>query len=381
MARKKTGQSRSSSRRIKLSLSKRILFGVLPVFTLLGFGELGARACWDPQAVESDAQATVMAPHPTRLWAPREGAHTAFGGSFRINSDLLRVVQSAGQGPRVITLGDSSIFGHGLEDEWTLHARLERSLAEHGQPSHVLCGGIPGYSTEQSLRLMDEWGWQQQPSLLVIGNLWSDGARSSVADREWYQRYESWSSRMDRTLMEWSRLWTWVRTTSSSKTETPIKLIFERSPEGERRVPVAEYAQNLDQLLEKAAENGVSTVLLSPCHEKLLNDPGLYSDLQTVGYFGAMNSVASHRGVPVIRGCEVLKRSGIEQREQAFVQMDPQRPELGNDPLHPSGISNSAYASSIVDVLIEAGWPSVDLIPRTDVGPFSQSIPLGPNDL
>jgi hypothetical protein len=381
VARKKTGKSRPISRRVELSLGKRLLFGTLPALALLGLGELGARACWDPETEQSGDQSTVMAPHPTRLWAPREGPHTAFGGSFRINSDLLRAVPTGGQGPRIITLGDSSIFGHGLEDEWTLHARLQTSLAEAGQTSQVLSGGIPGYSTEQSLRLMAEWGWKQKPSLLVIGNLWSDGARSSVPDREWYERYGSISSRMDRTLMEWSQLWTWMRTTSSEQTETPIKLIFERSPEGERRVPLGEYAQNLDRLLQQAAEHSVSAVFLSPCHEKLLNDPELYTGLQSTGYFGVMNAVASHRGVPIVRGCDVLRLAGIERREVAFVQMDPHRPELGNDPLHPSGNSNSAYASAITMVLIEAGWPTQGLIPRSDVGAFSQSIPLGPEDL
>jgi hypothetical protein len=286
---------------------------------------------------------------------------------------------------RVITLGDSSIFGHGVEDDRTLHQQLKRSLNEQSVQADVLCGAIPGYSTEQSMRLMDEWGWAQKPELLVIGNLWSDGARAHVSDREWYARYESPSARLDQTLMSWSALWTMIRSQVSEETETPVELIFERAPpskrHGDRRVPLEDYAANLDQLLEQAALNGISTILLAPCHEMMLTNSEFQDQAQSAGYHGAMQAVAAHRGVPVVLACEVLRNAGIEQRTEAFVMMDPSQPALGNDPLHPSGRSNKAYAAEIARVLGEHGWPYTPLLARTDVGTFSQSLLPGPDNL
>jgi hypothetical protein len=322
-----------------------------------------------------------MEPHPTRLWAPRAGTQRAFGGSFTITQDLLREVKLDGSELRIITLGDSSIFGHGIEDAWTLHGQLKKALAMQSTSVEVLCGAIPGYSTEQSLRLLDEWGWDQNPDLLVIGNLWSDSARSPVSDREWYALYEAPLSRMDRALLSVSQLWTLFRSQLSQETETPVELIFERDPNGNRRVALADYAANLDQLLQEAAERGVGAVLLSPCHEKMLMSPQYQEAILTNGYFGAMNAVAAHRGVPVIQACDAIRSAGIVSRGDAFVLMNSDQPELGNDPLHPSGISNQAYSIQIARVLQEQSWPTNPLLPRTDVDKFSQPLPPGPDNL
>jgi len=59
-----------------------------------------------------------------------------------INQDLLREVQIDGAELRIITLGDSSIFGHGVEDAWTLHGQLKGALAAQSTSADVLCGAI-----------------------------------------------------------------------------------------------------------------------------------------------------------------------------------------------------------------------------------------------
>jgi lysophospholipase L1-like esterase len=54
---------------------------------------------------------------------------------------------------RILVLGDSFVFGHGVGDVETWPAQLQTLFARAGREIEVLNGGVPGYGTDQSYQL------------------------------------------------------------------------------------------------------------------------------------------------------------------------------------------------------------------------------------
>jgi hypothetical protein len=343
---------------LRLPSARRLAFALLPLLALLLAAELAARALAPPEAPAGAAKGTEMVPHPTRIWAFAEGTITADGMTHQIGANRLRVVEETGAALRALTLGDSSIFGHGLDDADTLHASLADALTARGHPTDVFCGGIPGYSSFQSRVVLEEEGWDLKPDLLVIGNLWSDSSQEYFVDKEWLAELDSPARRLDR-LLDWSRAWGWFRSfqvpEQAVEQGLPVGWVRERyaSDEGRRRVAVGDYAANLDWMLRQAAEREIGAIFLAPCNRLRQREPT--GAAAWTSYFEAMAVVAARRGVPVVDACETLTAAGLKG-DAAFI-----------DDLHPSGDSNRAYAEALAEALTAAGWPEARLAP--DPGP------------
>jgi lysophospholipase L1-like esterase len=78
---------------------------------------------------------------------------------------------------RVLCLGDSVTFGLGVLDGQTYPEQLERALLASpelaGRPVHVLNGGVPGWSSVQSMRLLDRVRWYE-PDVIVFWSGFND---------------------------------------------------------------------------------------------------------------------------------------------------------------------------------------------------------------
>ncbi len=338
---------------------RRALFALLPLVALLGVSEGLARLLTSaPQEAPADFEGRpgiLMRDHPTRMWALRPGVSTGLGVTTRVGEDGLRSVTGSSAPLRLLTTGDSSVFGHALEHEDTLHERLRLALVAQGLEAEVRCGAVPGYSTEQTLQLMAEVGWDLEPDLLVVGNLWSDNNVDGFVDREWMEQLASPAQRAEGVLSR-SRLWQLLR---GGPRAHPLPVTWIRSPDlrGRRRVPLDEYAANLDALLAEAARREIGAVLLAPCNAIRLARSRSEADWDV--YFEAMARVAAHRGVPLVDARAVLDA----------VAMRP--PEAFLDDMHPTGLANGAYAQALARSLVEAGWPQHRLVPR-EVPPFAE---------
>lgn len=76
---------------------------------------------------------------------------------------------------RLLTFGDSSIFGLGVMETQVFSSVAAEALsARWGRTVNGVIGGIPGYSTGQALALQARVERQIQPRWVVIGTLWSD---------------------------------------------------------------------------------------------------------------------------------------------------------------------------------------------------------------
>jgi lysophospholipase L1-like esterase len=109
---------------------------------------------------------------PYRL---RPGVTVAAGGvTVRVNGLGLRgrettAARAAGH-RRILVLGDSVVYGEGLDEADTFPVLLERELARRGgRPVEVLNGGAPGYNTEAELAYLRDLGLGLGPEELILG--------------------------------------------------------------------------------------------------------------------------------------------------------------------------------------------------------------------
>lgn len=310
-----------------------------------------------------DAAGVVMTGHPTRLWALSPGPKQNGGVPANINALGMRGAEPEDPKPtgrlRVLVLGDSTYFGHGVADDETFPAQLQALWRAAGLDVEVLNGGVPGYSTEQTRIQLDEMGWALAPDLLLVGNLWSDNNVDSFRDEDLLKTaraqsrnplYASYFFRLLVTAVDearggdGARLVTWTRTSEWPKT-------------GGRRVSLRRYAENLDTIARDAAARGVGMAILSPCNIGMIQgtyDSGASWDV----FFDAQRQVAAHHGIPLVETLPPLKAAAAGDPGPLFV-----------DVMHPSALGHAVFAATTDTVLRAAGWPTDRLLPTGGVFP------------
>lgn len=360
MSRPRPRRTARTSLRFRITASLVVLLGALFV------GEGAARVV-GPSAIGfrgGDPGVTLMVPHPTRLWALGPGPRQNAGITAQIAANGLRGempsgARAAGE-ERILVLGDSSFFGHGIPDEATIPVHLQAQLRAAGVQAAVINGGTPGYSTEQSLRLLDEVGWALEPTLVLVCNLWSDNNTDGFRDRDLLHTADV---QRENVLMrsslvglvagwvdrarggEGARLVTWTKSSEWPEAR-------------ERRVPLQDYAANLDRIARDARDHGAGVAFLSPANQGLVE--GQFREgAGWDPYFDAQAKVAAWHGAPVVSMKKALQNDGLETAAD-FV-----------DVMHPSGAGAAAVAQEAAAVLVAAGWPSARLLARTD--PFDAS--------
>ena len=239
-----------------LSLQRKLLFSAAVTAGVVGVGELGARQVnlVLPSWGAADNPSVVMTGHPSRLWGLAPGERRNVDETATINAQGLRGTLPTGdESERVMVLGDSSFFGFGVADDETLSAGLARRLKD----TAAINGAIPGYSTEQSIRLMDDVGWSLSPTLLVLANFWSDTNFEPYQDRDLLRSADlSQSGLLGQSALvagwhrgervkspDRGRIVTWVQGSELPRAD-------------QRRVPLAEYAENLEQLIREGGRSG-----------------------------------------------------------------------------------------------------------------------------
>ena len=343
---------------MSVSIGRRALYTVVPVLSLLVIAELLVRASWAPPDRSLDGHGNLMEPHPTRIWSMPVGAHSAHGGSYRITEQGIRQTPLHDARYTILTTGDSSIFGHGLDDPQTLHEQLEVTITRRSVDVDVRTIAIPGYSSEQTKVVLDEVGWSLEPDLLVIGNLWSDNGIRHFSDRVWMESLAHGKPLAQRIRERFTLLdfLTW-QVRPPQREFLPIGWVRDPYAEGRRRVSITEYAQNIDGMLVAAAERGVGALLLSPCNEVLI-DPSWDQTTAWDPYFDTMVRIARYRDVPFVSACAALQAEGLT-KEVAFL-----------DKMHPTTRGNRLYAAAIAEALADRSWPYQKILADLDKPPF-----------
>ena len=344
------------------------LYALIVSATALGGAEWAAGRVEAPFPAwrANDNPSVVMTGHPSRLWGLAPGE--------RKNVETVATVHALGlrgavpEGPRsadeqrVVVLGDSSFFGFGVADDQTMAAHLERRL----DGVTVINAAIPGYSTEQSIRLMDEVVWDLDPSLLVIANFWSDTNFEPFADKDLLATADA--SRVG--ALERSALLRWLAVGVSKALPMGGGRIVtwpqgEALPEaGERRVPVKDYAANLDALIRTARSRNAGVVLFTPPSPVEI-EAKVRPPHQWEPYRQAQRNIAALHGVPHVDSTAAFAAAIAHESNQGL-------DSWFLDDLHPTAQGQRLMAKLGVRALKARGWPS-DPVLGTGGEPFDAS--------
>jgi len=326
---------------------RQFLFSIVPLLSLVLLSECVARCFGEPKISES--RHYLLPLHSTRLWGMNPNSTMDSNGQpIAINSTGLREVPTTNASLRILTLGDSNIFGYDLSHEESLHGHLVQSLKIQNIQADVFCGGVPGYSSEQSRVLMNEWGWDLKPDLIVIANLLSDSSQDYFDDQEWITKAHNPSRRTTWITSNYSVAWQWLRLWIVGKSRAWQKLRWVREPTlfSQMRVPVKRYDENLNAMLDGAAKRDVGAVIfqLTTLLDKEEEDLGMH-------HKEVQQKVADSYGVLLINAQDLLDRSNEEAHEM-FI-----------DPVHASAKANAIYAKGIVEAIMGNNWPENRLVP------------------
>jgi len=337
----------------------RLSFGLLTGAGLLLMAEAGVSVMakrtllqWQAPVPITHTGAPYLPGNPFLLWEMVPGERNEVGADVYVNSLGFRgpdttVTKPAGV-RRILFVGDSSVYGHGVSNNETfVH------LTGGGLPSdiEVINLGAPGYSTAQTLNLLSLRGWALEPDLLVIGNLWSDNNFDSFIDKNLLSdrtAFEHSVAAPISHLLQRSALYRWLdwtlRLAPRAKEVQKVGWMLGRAPSGvHRRVAVNDYATNLQTLVDQARSYGADVAFLA-----LANTVDLGAETEGAIawplYRDVMASTAERNGAPYIDVQSHLTRSG-ESWKDLFL-----------DEMHPSVRGHDLIADLLVETL--APWVS-----------------------
>lgn len=292
--------------------------------------------------------ARMLQPDTHRLWrlAP---APANLAGSYSVDADGFRAPKVPGpaDAPLILTVGDSSIFGDGVADGYTIHEQVGATLSAQGAPARVRSLAVPGYSSLQTRVVMDELGWDLSPRVLVIGNLWSDSTLDIVRDADLYRQYGTFAARTEILLSKLASFRVVKRTFNAARGKPAERVISWPQPgdTGLRRVPLPDYAANLEALVDTARQKDIGVVFLGLCTTTMVSRGRLTSD-PVYPYADAQYRVAQAHNLPYVDAVRVFSRSGMSSGS-LFV-----------DDLHPSADGAALLARAIAGELEAVGWPA-----------------------
>jgi lysophospholipase L1-like esterase len=376
--------------RPSVPLARRLIWALLPLLLLWGAWELGARLlgagrCEAPLPRADDWM--EMQASTRYLWQLVPGYEVAMGGGrARINElgvrDELLPGPKGARERRIITLGDSGVFGWGVPGGSTWQEQLEERLRARfeGWDIEVVNLGVPGYSSEQARRLLEDLGWRYEPDLVLVATVFSDCNIDAFQDPVALALVDP-DSRPGHRLLRGSRLYCslwnawagWYAARSGTRNRVLVPGIPRDTSQLERmdrwvdlsRVPMARYRENLIAMHEASQERGASMALMTLAQEW---DAGLWTvehrapptpdeHLAWMPYRQAMADLAASRGLPLF--------SMPDAMAQAASEGDPQR--LFVDPVHPSAEGATVMAEALAEAL--AARPELLGLPREEVGP------------
>jgi len=365
------------SRRPPSPVWRKLLWGLVSGLLVLGMLEGVAR--WlDPRLPSwqgSDSLAVVMTGHPLRLWGLSEGLRDNANTVATIDPIGIRAPVPSVPRPedveRILVLGDSSFFGYGIDDDETFSAHLDRLL----DGTDTVNAAIPGYSTAQAQLLMDDVGWNLEPSLLLIGCFWSDTNFAPYSDADLLQSRaaagHAWMAKSALVRLLAGRLRmggivSWTR--------------FDRLPEAtQRRVPLNAYTNGLDRLVREARDRGIGAAIITPPEPLLLaqNAPPRH---HWASYLTAQITIAAHHDIPHIQTTTLfqnhLSAAVAQTGSDSTAERTRARDALFFDDIHPTALGQSIMAKAVVQELAERGWPENRLLGQ-GLQPVALAAPQG----
>jgi len=247
-----------------------------------------------------------MTPHGRRAWAlPRNTEMVETHVRVRVNQWALRGPDVEPKKPgelRLMTLGDSSVFGFGVEEDAVFGAVSARTLTDlWGQAVVSINGGTPGYTSIQSLHTLQDVGAQIQPDLVVIATIWSDLFQTDEpVERAGGQRHAMALYRVGTRVLA-----PFLSAPTVGWTEGDVGAIAQGRT---ARVGLDRYRETLELLVREIRAVGAEpVVMVLPAPVDLDQEP--VPELITA-YRNALKAVSEKHGIVLVDGPDVFRRSG-----------------------------------------------------------------------
>lgn len=344
-----------------MSVRRKLLFSLIPASITWLVLEAGTTVfyandlqSWDAPPPVEGGETPTMPGNPYLLYEYRPGRHLQAGKIVTINSMGLRGEEPEIPKPsgvrRIMTTGDSSIFGFGVMDDEVFSEVLATQL---GEQVEAINAATPGYSSYQSINLLRLRALQTEPDLVVIGNLWSDNNFDAFIDKDLLASYDGYATSLvgrTRALLSVSAIFRVmdyrmrVRPAAERVGFGDTERILDQGMHiGLRRVAINDYAQNLQQLVDLAKSVRAEVVFLLPANNEDLADDGQNMKAWSP-YRDVMTETASRNGAPLLDVPDLFRSSGLS-RDELFV-----------DEMHPSTQGHALIGQALTQMLNDANW-------------------------
>lgn len=350
-----------------LPLRRRLLFAGV-VFLAVAIGaEGGARMLGRAILLEASSPppppedgAPNLQGNPYLLWEMVPGTRHEMGVTARINQWGLRGEDWTLEKPegvrRIAALGDSSVFGFGVDDASVFTAVLEKKA---GPSVQVLNSAVPGYSTFQTINLLQIRTLSFHPDLILVGCLWSDNNFDSFVDRDLLAAYSSFGNRHARRvkdLLDRSALFQVLDYKARVLRHQPeirkVGWMVGRGDHiGPRRVELNDYARNLETIVELSHDVGAEVMFLVLANEEDVRPRG-EGPAAWDPYRDVMRETAARHGAPLLDVPDLFRQSGLPE-DQLFL-----------DEMHPSIVGHGLIGGAVYGILEERGFFSGQTVER-----------------
>lgn len=285
-----------------------------------------------------------MVEDETTRWAlpPQQ---TMMSGSIvcRINSLGIRGPElgpRAADEDRILTLGDSSVFGDGVAEGRVFSSvAADRLAAAWGHPVTGVIGGVPGHDSGQALARLRQKGAAIQPTWVVIATLWSDvykdngrlrPVESVEAVRTPLRAVATY--RIARTLLA-----PWLQRQKVGWIDSMKRDVGSQDPDARARVLLKDYLANLRAMADEAVKLGARPAFLALPAPIDLDPAGAPEDVAE--YREAMRRVAAERDAPFVDAPAWLRAHGGTIGHFA-------------DQVHPNVYGHALIGEALADALV-----------------------------
>lgn len=305
------------------------------------------------------AETITLEGDPWLLWQLRPGDRMEHGKPVHVDASGFRT-RAIGpkRGLRVMTVGDSSIYGFGVGDDEVFSSLVQADLASAVPGLSVVDAATPGWSTFQTLNMLDMRGWALDPDLLIVGNLWSDNNFDDFVDRDLLASYAGFAQSggyRARMALSHSAMFGWldwelrVRPLGDRARKVGWTMGGDGPKSGRRRVAINDYADNLDTLCTRMRERDGGVLFIMLANREDVNP--LSADPAWGPYRDVMREAAARHGVPIVEMPALVQASGHSE-DVLFL-----------DQMHPTSLGHRLLADAVEQALHAADWPEDRLVP------------------
>lgn len=352
-------QPPKKSKRWLLRYPQKLILDVVFAFFFLLVIELGARIFfvedlekWEAPLPSFHQRNRVLQGNPYLIFEYTPGIWNEKGIQIRINSLGLRGPEITIPKPegvrRLLTVGDSAVFGFGVSEETVFSQVAANILNEQNTEVKIesINGAIPGYSTVQSINLLELRTWQTDPDLVVVGSIASDSNYGNFVDKNLIaslMKQEQGRIAQLHRFMTFSaayRVADWRRRVRvhANRIKEIGNQIYATNPSGVRRVAINDYAKNLDFIIDSARKRGAEVVLVMPANENDITKR-IRAKHPLDPYRKVMRETAKRHRVPLLSMVEVFQESRYPSKK------------LFLDPVHPSAFGHRILGAALAEIL------------------------------